>query len=154
MSSDVAVSGVLDANVLIYAHTGEEAERYSGSAILLDLARSGGQEFAVTPQVLMEFYSVITSPKRVSKPLTPQLASAAISRLLAMPGISLLPYPVDLIDRIQTLLEIHPVTGGAVYDLQIVATMLGNGVTTVYTYNRKDFEPFIPEIRVETPFTA
>jgi hypothetical protein len=33
-----------------------------------------------------------------------------------------------------------PVTGGRVFDLQLAATMLGNGVGRIYTYNTSDFE--------------
>jgi predicted nucleic acid-binding protein len=67
-----------------------------------------------------------------------------------MPGMYLLPFPADLIDRTQALLERRPVTGSAVFDVQIVATMLGNGVKTIYTFDRKGFEPF-EEIKVQTP---
>ena len=39
------------------------------------------------------------------------------------------------------------------FDLQIVATMLGNGVGRIYTFDRKGFEPFA-EIKVEIPFST
>jgi hypothetical protein len=42
------------------------------------------------------------------------------------------------------------VTRGAVFDLQLAATMLGNGVGKIYTVNRSDFEPF-EEIEVLEP---
>jgi predicted nucleic acid-binding protein len=29
-----------------------------------------------------------------------------------------------------------------VFDLQLVATMLGHGVRRIYTFNAKDFDPF------------
>jgi predicted nucleic acid-binding protein len=34
------------------------------------------------------------------------------------------------------------VTGGAVFDLQLAATMLANGVNRIYTYNTGDFDLF------------
>jgi len=44
----------------------------------------------------------------------------------------------------------HPVTGGNVFDLQLVATMQANSVQRIYTYNTKDFEVF-PELTVIAP---
>lgn len=48
------------------------------------------------------------------------------------------------------LAEKHKVTGADVFDLQLVATMLQNGVRRIYTYNRGDFEVF-DELEVVTP---
>ena len=48
------------------------------------------------------------------------------------------------------LLRRRPVTGGDVFDLQLVATMLANDVPRIYTFNGEDFEVF-PELAVVTP---
>jgi predicted nucleic acid-binding protein len=48
------------------------------------------------------------------------------------------------------LLRRHPVTGGDVFDLQIVATMQANGIQRIYTFNTDDFAVF-PELAVRTP---
>ena len=48
------------------------------------------------------------------------------------------------------LLQRRPVTGGDVFDLQIVATMQANGIQRIYTFNTGDFSPF-PEIEHLTP---
>jgi len=40
------------------------------------------------------------------------------------------------------LLQRHPVTGGDVFDLQIVATMQANGINRIYTFNTDDFKVF------------
>jgi predicted nucleic acid-binding protein len=48
------------------------------------------------------------------------------------------------------LLQRHPVTGGSVFDLQIVATMQANGISRIYTFNGDDFKVF-PELVVLTP---
>jgi hypothetical protein len=37
----------------------------------------------------------------------------------------------------------HQVRRQRVYDLQLVATMLGNSVTTIYTYDTGDFQGFV-----------
>jgi predicted nucleic acid-binding protein len=42
------------------------------------------------------------------------------------------------------------VTGGDVFDLQLVATMQANDVHRIYTFNTQDFEVFA-ELTVVTP---
>ena len=48
------------------------------------------------------------------------------------------------------LLRRRPVTGGDVFDLQLAATMLANGVPRIYTFNTTDFEAFA-EVVTATP---
>ena len=67
-----------------------------------------------------------------------------------MPGLRLLSVPEDVVNRWVELVERHPVTRGRVFDRQLAATMLGNGVTRIYTYNRPDFE-LLEGIEVITP---
>ena len=42
-----------------------------------------------------------------------------------------------------SLLRRRPVTGGDVFDLQIVASMQANGLQRIYTFNKGDFEAFL-----------
>jgi predicted nucleic acid-binding protein len=48
------------------------------------------------------------------------------------------------------LLRRHLVTGGDVFDLQIVAAMQANGIERIYTFNTADFEAFA-ELSIVTP---
>ena len=48
------------------------------------------------------------------------------------------------------MLRSRPVTGGEVFDLQLAATMLVNGLNRIYTYNTGDFEAF-KELLVSEP---
>ena len=64
--------------------------------------------------------------------------------------MTLLTVPSDLVQRLTQLLRRRPVLGRQVFDLQLVATMLGNGVRRIYTFNAKDFEPF-QELEVIVP---
>jgi hypothetical protein len=48
------------------------------------------------------------------------------------------------------LLQRHPVVGADIFDLQIVATMLANGIQRIYTFNPSDFE-FFGELKVVVP---
>jgi len=115
---------------------------------LLEAARDPSTTLYVTSQVLCEFYSIVTNARRVPKPRSPADAIGAISRLLAF--LHVLPIPACAVEGWMDLLRRRPVTGGDVFDLQLVATMLANDVQRIYTFNAKDFALF-PELAVVTP---
>ncbi len=140
---------VVDTNILVYAHY--QDSQYYERAHALVIASSLHKDIVyVTPQIIAEFYAVITNRKRVSNPYQPFEALEAIDHLLALRHITLLPLPVDIVNRWMILVGQHPVKGNDIFDLQIIATMLGNGVYSIYTFNRVDFEKF-DEIKVLTP---
>jgi uncharacterized protein len=139
--------GIVDANVLVYAMDAD-APQHVASRALLDAARDSSTTLYVTSQILCEFYSIVTNSRRVPKPRTPDDALTAVSGLLAF--LHVLPIPARTVEGWMDLLHRHPVTGGAVFDLQIVATMQANGIQRIYTFNTDDFEVF-PELAVLTP---
>jgi len=67
-----------------------------------------------------------------------------------MSFLQILPTPAKAVDELLQLARRHPVTGGEIFDLQIVATMKLNGVYRIYTFNTDDFKPFA-EIEPFTP---
>jgi predicted nucleic acid-binding protein len=117
---------------------------------LLESARDPSITLYVTSQTLCEFYSVITNPRRVAVASSPIEALHIISGLLAFPGIHVLPSPAQAVAAWMELLKRHPVKGGDVFDLQLVATMQANDVQRIYTFNVEDFEVF-PELAVVKP---
>ena len=77
--------GLVDTNVLVYALDADAAQHASSRA-LLEAGRAGSVTLYVTSQIICEFYSVVTNPRRVAKPRSYADALAAISSLLG--GIS------------------------------------------------------------------
>ncbi len=138
MSSD---SFLLDTNVLVGSLLVDDY-RYPAARPLMEQAQNIDADFCIVPQILAEFYAVITNPKLVNDVKTAPEAIAAVRSFLALPGLTLLPTPVDIVNRWTNLLEQHPVTGRRFFDVQIIAAMLGNGVKNIYTFNVKDFAPF------------
>ena len=135
-SSDRAL---VDTNVLVYA-VYPAMEHHAASKALLDRAQAGEVSLCVTQQVLAEFFAVVTNARRVSTARQPEEALDAIEQFLAMPGMDVLPVLEEVSSRWITLVRQHPVTGGGVFDVQLAATMLVNGVHQIYTFNRPDFE--------------
>ena len=140
---------LVDTNVLVYALY-PESEHHAASRALLERAQDGQASLCVVPQILTEFYAVVTNARRVTMPRRPDEVIDVIERLLVMPGMTLLAPPPDLISRWILLARKYPVTGGAVFDIQLIATMLGNGVPGIYTFNREHFDHF-DELEVFTP---
>ena len=70
--------------------------------------------------------------------------------MLALPGLYVLPIPPSAVAGWMQLLQRRPVSGADVFDLQIVATMLANGIPRIYTFNVDDFTVF-SELTVTTP---
>jgi len=139
----------IDANVLVYALY-RDAPQHASSRAFLDRAQRGELTLCFTSQTLAEFFSVVTSARRVSAPRTPEEAVGAIQSLLAVPGATVLPVPADVTSRWLDLLSRHPVRGGGIFDLQLIATLMANGVEKICTFNRQDFEGF-PGLQVLTP---
>jgi predicted nucleic acid-binding protein len=139
--------GIVDANVLVYA-LDADADHHQASRRLLDAARTGTTTLYVTSQILCEFYSIVTNPRRVAKPRPPADAIAAILGLLAF--LEILPSPAGAVAGWIDLVRRRPVTGGDVFDLQLAATTLANGFARIYTFNTSDFEGF-PELTILTP---
>jgi len=139
--------GLVDANVLVYA-LDADAPHHAPSRALLDAARETPSTLYVTLQVLCEFYSIVTNARRVPKPRPPADALSAISGLLSF--LHVLPIPLHTVGEWLDLLRRRPISGGDIFDLQIVAAMKANGVQRIYTFNTEDFEVF-PELAVIIP---
>jgi predicted nucleic acid-binding protein len=139
--------GIVDTNVLVYA-LDADATQHASSRALLEAGRAASVTLYVTSQIICEFYSVVTNPRRVANPCSPAAALAAISSLLGF--MRVLPVPAHTVEEFIRLLRRRPVTGGDIFDLQILATMNVNGIPRIYTFNTADFASF-PEIVPLTP---
>ncbi len=139
--------GIVDANVLVNAMDAD-APQHAPSRALLDAARDSSTSLYVTSQILCEFYSIVTNPRRVPKPRSSDDALSAIAAFLVF--LHVLPIPARTVEGWMDPLRRHPVTGGDVFDLQIVATMQANAIQRIYTFNTGDFKPF-SELAVATP---
>ncbi len=82
--------GVVDTNVLVYA-LDADAPQHAAARTLLETARDMSATLFVTSQILCEFYSTVTKPRRVPKPRDAADALTAISDLLAF--LHVLPVP-------------------------------------------------------------
>jgi predicted nucleic acid-binding protein len=105
-------SGVIDANILIYA-VNTDAPQHGASRRLLEAILDPAATLYVSPQILCEFYSVVTNPRRIAKPFDAAQATQMIDDLLELPGLYVLAVPPEAALRLTQLLKRNPVTGGA-----------------------------------------
>ncbi len=142
-------TGLLDTNVLIYA-ADEKSPFHSASTTLRDRGLKGEISLCVTPQVLMEFFAIVTDPKRVAKARDRVDALREVEKYVRAKNVSVIYSQPQTFDQSLELLKEYPLTGQAIFDLQLVATMLSNGVRRIYTYNQADFAKY-REVEVLSP---
>jgi hypothetical protein len=145
-TSDTAL---LDANILVYI-VDQGSPHHAASFALRERGVRGQTKVCVTPQVLCEFFATVTNPKRTARPLTQKEALIEMEQYLSSPVIDTISFQPHTQGFIIDLLKRYPVSGQDIFDLQLVATMLSNGINRVYTFNRSDFEQY-KEIEVLSP---
>lgn len=129
--------GLVDTNILIYASS--EGSIYQTKAInFLDQILTEQPVF-VALQNLTEFYAIITSPKRVPKPVSPQIALAKIEQMISGGFYRIIVPKQTTPATLLVLLKKHSVGPSEVHDAHLAATMINNGIDTIYTADTKIF---------------
>jgi uncharacterized protein len=141
---------LLDTNSLVYA-ANETSEFHVPAKQLRDRGVQGDISVAVSPQLLFEFFAVITTPRRVTQPRSSQEARGEMEKYLNTATIRKIYPGEDIINRVLTLLQQSPqITRQDIFDCVLVATMQTHGIRRIYTYNRQHFTPFV-DLEVLTP---
>ncbi len=148
----VPVSGkaLIDTSVLIYA-TLEGDHRYGASQKLLLDDRDGDLERFISVQNLAEMYPNLTGPK-MSVPDSPALARRKIETIASLSTIHVLPLTVDIQRIALELCEKYNIRQQKYFDIQLVATMVAFGISTLLTENISDFTEF-EELQIVNPFS-
>lgn len=140
---------LLDTNILVYA--ADSSSPFHHVAInLRDMGIKGDITICICPQILNEFFAIITNPKRVTNPCSQEEALAELEKYLNSDSILKIYPGSKIINKTIDLLKMYKVTRQEIFDLQLVATMLLNNIRRIYTYNVDDFVKF-EEIEVLEP---
>lgn len=140
---------LIDTNILVYA-ANTNSEFYPTASKIREKVISGEIEGCVCLQNLIEFYSVITSSKRVQYPLSPEIASEEIRKYLEAEKLSKFYFSIGALQILENLIRKYRVIAQDIYDLKIVAVMLVNEVTDIITFDDGDFSKY-DEIKVCEP---
>lgn len=127
---------LIDTDVLVYA-INLDAPQHEAARAFIEAARAGRWRCALVPQVLLEFFAVVTDGRRVAVPLAPETALEQVAAWRAI-------FPVievgkKALDYLPEVLAEKPVKGGGIFDAWLVAQMRAAGMETICTYNPGDF---------------
>jgi len=142
-------SSLLDTNILVYA-ADKKSPFHESATALRERGLAGEIPLSICPQVLNEFFAIVTDPKRVINPRTQEEALLEVEKYFRSQSIPTIHAKPDTFERALDILKKYEVTRQEIFDVQLIATMLTNGVTRIYTYNRDDFIKF-KEIEVLNP---
>jgi predicted nucleic acid-binding protein len=141
---------LLDANILVYAANTSSPFNQIARGIR-DRAARGTLEGCVCPQVMLEFFAIITDPRRVETPLTFADAHAEVEKYQVSINIrKVYPRPTTMATTLE-LMKRHKIRRQKVFDTYLVATMSDNGIAGIYTNNDADFRRY-SRIDVINPF--
>jgi predicted nucleic acid-binding protein len=140
---------LLDTNVLVYA-LNADAPRHPECLAVIQHTATGAMPGVLVPQVLVECYAVITSPRRFAHPTVPEHAWGVIRSLSG--AIEVKPVSESFFDDLDSVVTRHPRRAQDVFDLALVAQMRSHGIRTICTCNVRDFD--IAGIRAIEPTQA
>lgn len=141
---------LLDTNILVYARNAVSPFHKKAKEIRDD-AVDGKLSAALALQSLSEYLAIITSPKRVEKPLDLSEAVDDVRHYLESVRLKKLSLTENTTFHLTVLAKRHSVAAQNIFDAQIVAVMLENKIAEIWTADEKDFAIF-DSISVFNPF--
>jgi len=129
---------LIDTNVLIYLTFEDfEPEKHIRSLEILNELDQSGSPLFVSSQVLREFYAIATNDRIFPKPLTSKQALRKLKEFIVR--FSLVMEKETTLHVLISLIEQYAVSRQKIHDMNIVATMMDNGISHLFTYNVRDF---------------
>lgn len=132
---------LLDTNILVHAHNQTSPRQAQASRIVADAVRMKIRT-CITPQILYEFFAVITSPHRVEHPLDPADAASLCDDLYVCRQISKIFPSANTPSRVFDIARQLRLVGSQIFDCAIALTAQENGVNRIYTENTTDFQRY------------
>lgn len=147
-SDDVVL---FDTNILVYSYD-VNSPNHKIAKELRDAVVEGELKAAIAPQNLLEFYSTMTSTAKNENPVSPKEAVLEIKKFFISPFELIVPLGNELM-LVLHLIQDKNIISRKIFDVYLVATMLSNGIRTIYTANERDFASF-SEIKAVNPFKS
>jgi predicted nucleic acid-binding protein len=129
----------LDTNVLIYAGV-QESPFHQWTVHTIFRFEQEGKKLWISRQIIREYLAYLTRPQIIGNPvpvsmLLPQVRKFLIRFQVAEegPGGS---------EKLFSILESIKIGGKQIHDANIIATMMTNGISRLFTFNMDDFKRF------------
>lgn len=131
---------LFDTNILVYAHN-RSSTLHQYALGLVNKVLKGEIKGILAQQNLIEFYSIVTDKRRVTKPIPVTAAIGIMSSYFDSPFEIISPKE-ETLNYLIKLCKKSSVKDGAIFDLYLAATMLTNNIKSIVTLNSKDFKNF------------
>lgn len=132
---------LLDTNILVHAFNRASKHQKKAAEVIRRALRDEFEGF-IAPQVLYEFYAVITNPKRVEYPLSVDEAANICLDLWECREIEKVDQTAIVSKRVFELVKELGLSGRKIFDCVLAVTARENGIEEVYTENVEDFRDF------------
>jgi len=132
----------IDANILVYAYNLDSPLNLKAYTFLKEEALAGNLRACLPYQSLYEFYSIVTNPRRVERPLEPTKAKEIIETYMKARNIPKIYPRKSNLRNVLDLLSKYNISRQEIFDVVFVATLLDNGVDGIITRNAKHFSRF------------
>lgn len=129
----------IDSNILIYANVAESPFHTQALAGIKQL-RAKKDQLWISRQVLREFIATLTRPQQFSNPQPPEVVIERIRYFQTRFRIA--EESATVTEKLLFLLKEIAFGGKQVHDANIMATMLENNITHLFTRNIPDFKRF------------
>jgi predicted nucleic acid-binding protein len=141
---------LLDTNILVHAYN-KTSPNQKEAAIIIKRAIQNKIEAFLTPQVLYEFFAVVTNPKRVEKPLAIKEAADLCIDLWECNEIEKLnPSGVAPIEVFKLAKNLN-LCRAEIFDCSLAVTAKENDIDIIYTENVDDFK-YYSFVKTLNPF--
>jgi len=132
---------LLDTNILVHSHN--RASRHQKRAgDVVRKAMQGEIDACIAPQILYEFFAVVTNPKKVEHPLSLKDAAEICLDLWECREIEKVNPSVLTPKKVFEMVEELKLSGGRIFDCVLAIMAQENGVEMIYTENVEDFEGY------------
>jgi len=132
---------LLDTNILVHAYNKSSPNQDQASKIIKK-AMQGEIEVFLSPQVLYEFFAVVTSAKRVEHPISPREAANLCIDLWECNEIEKLnPSGIAPIEVFKFVKELN-LSKAEIFDCVLAVTAKENDIESIFTENVSDFNHY------------
>lgn len=140
---------LLDTNVLVYAHNKSSSKHHQASCVLI-AATQGSISAHISHQNLLEFYSVMTNPRKVTpSPASHEIQEICIDLWESHKIKKIFPKEKAAIEAAR-IAAANGLKGAQIFDCTIALTARDNRVDHIWTENVSDFKQ-LDFIHAENP---
>jgi predicted nucleic acid-binding protein len=132
---------LLDTNILIHAYNRASPLHRKASDIIRRALRRE-IEVCIAPQILYEFFAVVTNPKRVEYPLSANEAADICLDLWECSEIEKINPTTATPLKVFKLIKQLKLSGGEIFDCVLAVTANENNIKEIYTENLEDFKHY------------